>query len=368
MKYWELETPCLLIDLERVLKNLKDMQSYAKEKHCALRPHSKTHKSPYMAKLSVDFGAVGIAVAKTEEAMVMVENGIKDVFIANQVVDPVKIKKIRDLNKMADVSFGLDNPEVVPLIDREFKGFSKKAKVLIEIEVGEVRSGITDEKRFLSLLDALKKAENVYLNGLFSHDGNTYSASSVEECFKLSEQAQKRTLSFAELARKNGFECPVISYGATPTFMNHVPILEGITELRPGTYIYMDVSQGNACGTLDRCAATVLASVVSKPTEERVILDVGAKALTMQERSVGICNSRGKGSLYTNPDIRIERMFDEHAIINNEEFSKSVKIGDKVRIIPVHICPVVNLYDSFYLIQGDEVIEELPVACRGKIR
>lgn len=368
MKYWELETPCLLIDRERVLKNLRDMQSYANDNGCALRPHSKTHKSPYMAKLSVEMGAVGIAVAKTEEAMVMVQNGIKDVFIANQIVDPVKIGKIRDLNDAADVSFGIDCPEVIPVIDSVFKDCKKKAQVLIEIEVGEVRSGIVDDERFFKLLEALEKAENVYLKGLFSHDGNTYSAASVEECFKLSEQAQKRTLYFAESARKKGFECPVVSYGATPTFMNHVPVLPGITELRPGTYIYMDVSQGNACGTLDRCAATVLASVVSKPTDDRVILDVGAKALTMQERTVGICNSKGKGSLYSNPDIRIVRMFDEHAIINSEEFSKSVKVGDKVRIIPVHICPVVNLYDSFYLISGDDVIEEIPVLCRGKIR
>ncbi len=368
MKYWELETPCLLIDNDKVLKNLKDMQSYADSNNCALRPHSKTHKSPYMARLSVELGAKGIAVAKTEEAQVMVQNGIKDVFIANEIVDPVKIRKIKDLNNIADVSFGLDSPEVVPVIEDVFKDSNKKAQVLIEIEVGEVRSGIIDEERFFRLLDALKKANHIYLKGLFSHDGNTYSAQSVEECFKLSEQAQKRTLYFAELARKSGFDCPVISYGATPTFMNHVPILKGITELRPGTYIYMDVSQGNACGTLDRCAATVLASVVSKPTNERVILDVGAKALTMQERTVGICNSKGKGNLFTNSNIRIARMFDEHAIINSEEFNSSVKVGDKVRIIPVHICPVVNLYDSFYLISNDEVLAELPVSCRGKIR
>lgn len=368
MKYNELETPCLLIDKDRVIENLKDMQSYADGHNCVLRPHSKTHKSAYMAKLSVEFGAVGIAVAKTEEAVVMAENGIKDIFIANQVVDPVKLEKIKNLNKTSEVSFGIDSPEVIPIIDRVFADSVKKAQVLIEIEVGEVRSGIVDEERFEALLTALKKSEHVFLKGLFSHDGNSYSAASVEECFRISEGAQKRTLHFAELARKEGFECPVVSYGATPTFMNHVPILDGITELRPGTYIYMDVSQGNACGTLDRCAATVLASVVSKPTDERVILDVGAKALTMQERTVGICNSGGKGSLYSNPDIRIARMFDEHAIVNSKEFSNSVKIGDKVRIIPVHICPVVNLYDSFFLISNDEVLEELPVSCRGKIR
>ena len=153
--------------------------------------------------------------------------------------------------------------------------------------------------------------------------------------------------------------CKTVSYGATPTFMNHVKLLPGITELRPGTYALMDASQGHAIGTLDRCAATVLASVISKPTKTRTILDVGAKGLTMQSRTEGICATPGKGTIYGS---------DEHAILNNKAFHDSVEVGDKVRILPVHICPVCNLYETAYLIDGDEVVGKLPIACRGKLQ
>ena len=367
MKYYELETPSLLIDIDRVKKNLRDMQDYADEHGCSLRPHTKTHKSPYMAKLAEEMGARGCAVAKTGEAEVMAANGMKDIFIANEIVSPEKLQKIRKLSETAEISFGLDSPEAVPVIDEVFKGAAKKAQVLIEIEIGEVRSGIIEPVQLNVLLDALKKSENIYLKGFFGHDGNTYSAPSVEACTEIAVKAQERLLSFVNMARARGFESPVVSYGATPTFMNRVPILPGITELRPGTYIYMDVSQGNAIGTLERCAATVLTSVVSKPNGERVILDVGAKGLTMQERTEGICASHGKGSWYDDPRVRISRMFDEHAIVNDASFNSRVKLGEKIRIIPVHICPVVNLYNSFYLISGDEVLEEVPVLCRGQL-
>ena len=252
--------------------------------------------------------------------------------------------------------------------ERIFADAEKPAEVLIEIEVGENRSGIIEEADFYELLDTLKRCSHVHLKGLFSHDGNCYSAESVEACTEIAVGAQKRTLHFAELAREYGFACEVISYGSTPTFMNQVPILEGITELRPGTYALMDASQGNAIGTMDRCAASVLASVISRPTSERVILDVGAKGMTMQSRTAGICATPGKGTLPDYPGVYIHSMYDEHAIIYNAAFREQIRVGDKVRIIPVHICPVCNLYDRMYLFRGDEVIEIVEIACRGALQ
>ena len=127
----------------------------------------------------------------------------------------------------------------------------------------------------------------------------------------------------------------------------------------------MDASQGHAIGTLDRCAATVLATVISKPTSRRTILDVGTKGLTMQERTEGICATPGKGTILEYPDTHIDEMYDEHAILYHQAFHDSVRIGDKVRVIPVHICPVCNLYDTAYLVSGGEVVEEIPVLARG---
>ena len=281
----------------------------------------------------------------------------------------VKLKRIAELKKRGiEISFGVDDPYQVREAERVFGEYDVRVPVLIEIEVGENRSGIIEEEDFISLINCIKSCKNVEFKGLFSHDGNSYKAEDLRELMEISEYAQKRTLRFAELAKELGAPCETVSYGATPTFMNNVKILKGITELRPGTYILMDCGQGAAIGTLERCAATVLATVISKPTKERTILDVGAKGLTMQERRIGITAVEGKGTILECPEVHIDSVFDEHAIINNADFSAKVKVGDKVRIIPVHICPVSNLYDKAYLISGDEVICEMDIAARGKLK
>lgn len=368
MTIHDLDTPSLLIDREILESNLTFMQSYADRNHVRLRPHTKTHKSPEIAHMQLAHGACGIAVAKTGEAEIMARSGITDIFIANEIVGDQKLARIRDLAKSISISFGVDSPYHVEAAERMFANEEKPAEVLIEIEVGENRSGIIEESDFLALLATIARCPHVHLKGLFSHDGNSYSAESADACREIAIGAQKRTLHFADLARKHGMPCEVISYGATPTFMNQVPILDGITELRPGTYALMDASQGNAIGTLDRCAASVLATVISKPTAERVILDVGAKGMTMQSRTKGICATTGKGTLPDYPGVYIDSMFDEHAIILNSVFHNQVQIGDKVRIIPVHICPVCNLYDTMYLVSGSKVIKSIDIACRGALQ
>jgi D-serine deaminase-like pyridoxal phosphate-dependent protein len=150
--------------------------------------------------------------------------------------------------------------------------------------------------------------------------------------------------------------------------MHDFPVLEGITELRPGTYILMDASQGNAYGSLNRCAATVLTTVISRPTPERVITDVGAKGITAQTRTKGICATKGLGLIKGWPDVEIFDVYDEHAIIYNKKFRDAVRVGDKVEIIPNHICPVVNLHEEAYLVSKGEVLEKVPVLCRGKLK
>ena len=297
MKLDQLDTPSLLIDRERLLKNLADMQRYADSYGVQLRPHTKTHKMPAIAKLQLQQGACGVAAAKTGEAEVLAENGLQDVFIANEIVGEQKLRRIAALAaRGVTISFSVDTPCQVTQAEQVFAAQNVSVPVLIEIEVGENRSGVIEEADFLTLLDTLRTCPHVIFGGIFSHDGNSYGAADLPALLALSEGAQRRTLRFAALAAAHGMPCRTVSYGATPTFMNHVPILPGITELRPGTYALMDASQGHAIGTLDRCAATVLATVISKPTDTRTILDVGAKGLTMQSRTEGICAVPGKGT------------------------------------------------------------------------
>ncbi len=367
MKKYELDTPSLLIDREIMMDNINRMQNYANKYGVHLRPHTKTHKMPALAKLQVQAGANGITVAKVGEAEVMAEHGLKDIFIANEIVGEVKLNRIKKLAETIDISFGVDSIEQCEMIEKIFSDSQKPAQVLIEIEVGENRSGVIEESDYKSLVEYIKNCSHVNVKGIFSHDGHTYKAKDLEECRRLYNEAQKRTLHFAHVAEELGCKLQTVSIGSTPPLMHDFGVMEGITELRIGTYILMDVSQGNAIGSYDRCAATVLTTVISKPTNERVITDVGAKGLTMQSRSEGICATTGIGYI-KNYGVHIDQVYDEHAIIYNEKFRSQVAIGETIEVIPNHICPVCNLYDHAYLISGDEVVDQIPILCRGKLQ
>lgn len=368
MKIWDLDTPALIIDREILMKNLDRMQSYADAENVRLRPHTKTHKMPQVAKLQLEKGAVGIAVAKVGEAEVMNEYGIQNIFIANEIVGEKKLKRIAALSQKCEISFGIDSVYQINEAEKVFGEEGQTANVLIEVEVGEQRCGVNSDEECQELLDRLKMCKHVDLIGFFGHDGNTYNAADIRECEEISRGAQKRLSHYASAAKEQGFDIQVVSYGSTPPLVSQVAIEPGITEIRPGTYALMDVSQGFAQNTLDMCAGTILTTVISKPTAERVIFDVGAKGITMQERTEGICNSRGKGIIKKYPDVSIQRVFDEHAIVRNTKFHDAVQVGEKFEVIPVHICPVCNLYDKAFLVSGEDVVDILDVACRGKLQ
>ena len=368
MNYMELDTPALIIDREIMMDNLRFMQEYADRRRVALRPHTKTHKMPRLALIQEELGAKGVTVAKVGEAEVMAAAGLRDIFIANEIVGAPKLARIRELAKTVDISFGLDSIAQAGMVEEAFLGAEKPAQVLIEIEVGEERSGVIEESDYLELLEYLKGCKNIRLKGIFSHDGNSYQAKDVRECSEIHLTAQRRTLRFAQLAREAGMELETVSIGSTPSMMHDFPILDGVTEIRPGTYIFMDASQANAYGSLERNAATILTTVISRPTPERVITDVGAKGITAQTRSKGFCATRGLGLIKGWPEVEIFDVYDEHAIIYNKAFHDGVRVGDKVEIIPNHICPVVNLHETAYLVTDGEVVEEIPVACRGKLK
>lgn len=368
MNYLALDTPALIIDREVMLGNLKFMQDYANSKNVLLRPHTKTHKMSKLALLQEEYGAKGITVAKVGEAEVMAANGLKDIFIANEVVGEIKLSRIRKLAETIEISFGLDSIAQGEMVEKVFEGASKKAQVLIEIEVGERRSGVIEEDDYINLLNYLKKCNNINLKGIFSHDGHSYGAENIEACKEIHLEAQKRTLHFAHIAKEMRFDLQTVSIGSTPSLLHNFPILEGVTEIRPGTYIFMDASQANAYGSLERNAATVLTTVISLPTSERVITDVGAKGITMQARTKGFTASKGLGLIKGWPDVSIYAVYDEHAIIYNKEFHDNIKVGDKVEIIPNHICPVVNLHETAYIVANGEVVDEIIVDCRGKLK
>lgn len=362
---YDLPTPCLLIDRERTLDNIRMMQEKADSLGLNLRPHIKTHRMPYFAKLQVEAGAAGIACAKIGEAEVMADAGIQDIFIANEVIGIDKYERLRDLHRRIHVRAGIDNTVQLAQMEEVFEGEDKPLEVLIEYEVGEVRSGIVEDEQLINLVNAIKACRNVVLKGIFSHEGHTYKADDIEDCCAKAKVAYEKTLRAADIIRSMGVEIDTVSIGATPSVMNGA-YCEGITEFRIGTYIFFDVGQSNAIGDFSHCSATVLASVISKPQGERVVIDAGAKALVSQNRPTGICSTNGFGAIKGAEHITVSNLFDEHGVLNNAEFRDSVEVGDKVEVIPSHICPTVNLYDRAYLVSEGKVLCEIPVECRGK--
>lgn len=368
MKYTELDTPALLIDKQRMLDNIAYMQAYADKNRVLLRPHTKTHKMPALAKLQRAYGCAGITVAKVGEAEVMADNGQSDIFIANEIVGRQKLERIRALARQIGISFAVDTPSQVIEADRVFAEESAPAELLIEIEVGENRSGVIEESDFIALLEAIKRCPHVRFKGVFSHEGHCYNADNLEDCRLKFIESQRRTLRFARLAEAAGLPCRVVSIGSTPSLMQGFDIMEGITEIRPGTYILMDASMAAAVGTMERCAATILTTVISRPTAERVITDVGAKGITAQKRTVGISATPGLGTVKHMPNVHVYDVYDEHAIFMSKALHDATRVGDKIEIIPVHICPVCNLHENAYLVENGEVVETIPVLCRGKLQ
>lgn len=368
MDFMELDTPALIIDKGIMRNNLRFMQDHADKNKVNLRPHTKTHKMSTLARLQMEIGATGITVAKVGEAEVMAENGVKDIFIANEIVGAKKYERIKELSRSIDISFGLDSIEQARLVEDSFRGSERPAMVLIEIEVGEKRSGVIEEREFIELLEFLQNSVCIELKGIFSHDGHSYGAKSIEEGLLIHLESQRRTLRFVEIAREMGFEIETVSIGSTPSMMHDYPILDGITEIRPGTYIFMDASQAGNYGSLERNAATVLTTVISRPTDKRVITDVGAKGLTAQRRTKGLCATNGLGLVKGWDNVIVHDVFDEHAIIYNRDFHDKVRVGDKIEIIPNHICPVVNLYETAYIVDNGIVVDEIRVDCRGKLK
>ena len=361
----ELDTPSLIIDVRQAEKNIMEMQKRADRLGVNLRPHTKTHKMPFFAKKQVEAGACGIAVAKIGEAEVMAKSGITDILIANEIVGIQKYRRLLGLHERITVRSGVDNTFQIDQIEEVFAQSEKPYEVLIELEVGEQRSGVETDQDLVKLVEYIKTKEHVVLKGIFSHEGHCYKAPDRETCKALAEESYRRTLQAAALVRGCGVEIDIVSIGATPSIMNG-GFMEGITELRLGTYIFMDMGQSRAVGDYSGCAASVLATVISKPTDTRVVLDTGAKALVPQNRSGGICATGGYGCVKGNESVVICNMFDEHGLIENREFHDRTVLGEKLEIIPRHICPTVNLYDEAVLVDQGKILGTVPVLCRGK--
>ncbi|MEO9779758.1 MAG: D-TA family PLP-dependent enzyme [Sedimentitalea sp.] len=348
----DIDTPSVLIDLDKVDANLRAAQDYGDAHGLTLRPHVKTHKLPRFARLQQELGAVGITAQKLGEAEAMADGGIEDIFLPYNILGHAKLERLYALHKRTALSVTADNAPTIAGYAARFTDPSRPLSVLVECDTGAGRCGVQTASEAVELAKSIDAAPGLTFAGLMSYppQGKT-------------QHVQKWLVEAMTALTAADLRPERISIGGTPDLMRAAEI-PAANEYRPGTYIYgdrMQVAWGH--GALDRCALTVLATVVSRPTPDRAILDSGSKAL-----AADLCGAAGHGHIVAYPEAVVTALSEEHAIVDLSACPERPEIGERLQIIPNHCCVVTNLFDHVYLMRKSEVEEKARITSRGDIR
>lgn len=346
----DLDTPVPVVDLDVVEHNLRKMQAYCDQHGIALRPHIKTHKIPAFALQQVELGAIGITCQKLGEVEVMVDAGLDDILISYPLVGPSKAERLAALARRARLRVAVDS---VPAIDTVAAATRSGTPIglLVEFDSGFARTGVVTVEQALELAVRIEKS-GLRFDGLMTYPSSERTADFVA-------RAQER---FSNA----GIPIGIVSGGGTPNAWQAHEI-PGLTEVRVGTYIYHDratVAAGAA--GFDECALHVHATVISRPTPDRAIIDAGSKSLSSDcvDPSVG----SGYGLIKGYEEAVIERLNEEHGVLDVSRCIHKPEIGERVQILPNHVCVVSNLHDEIAVSRGGNLLSMWQVAARGKSR
>jgi D-serine deaminase-like pyridoxal phosphate-dependent protein len=349
----EYGTPAAVIDMDRVERNIARIQGACDAAGVANRPHIKTHKSPELAKLQIEAGARGITCQKLGEAEVMAEAGIDDILISYNLIGEEKMARLGALQANANMTVAADNPVVIAGLPQAARVSGRPLSVVIECDTGRKRAGVETPAEAVTLALSIAASKGLTFAGFMLYPTET-GWSEAQEFFD------------AALAgvRAHGLDAQIVSTGGTPNLKN-LGKLKGATEHRPGTYIYNDRMQVAAgVASWDDCALSIYSTVVSRAGADRGILDAGSKTLT-SDTGGGL---DGHGLILEHPEARIARFAEEHGFLDLTRSNTRPDVGDVVRIVPNHVCVVVNMMDELVMVRGEEIIGTLPVAARGKLR
>lgn len=359
------ETPAILIDLDRLDANLRRTAELAKRAGVRLRPHTKTHKSVWIAQRQIEYGASGITVAKLGEAEVMADHGIDDILIAFPIVGKTKLERLGRLHQRIKVAVSTDSLEAAQGISALGEQLNRKIPLYVDVNTGLNRCGREPGEETAELVQQISELPGVVVAALMTHAGHAYGKPGAEQRLEVARQEALDLIRTQELLRERGVDIPDISVGSTPTskFIGELSGVTGVTEMRPGAYVFGDGSQLHA-GIIDEseCAMTIRATVVSTPRPGVAIVDAGSKTLTSDVTA----HRPGYGYVLEYPEAMIERLSEEHGHLRLPE-GLSLRIGDVVTIIPNHCCTVTNLHDQLLGVRGGRLERIIPVHARGRI-
>jgi 3-hydroxy-D-aspartate aldolase len=364
MTFDEVDTPALIVDLDAFERNLRRLAERVAGQGVRLRPHAKTHKCPVIALKQVELGAVGVCVQKVSEAEAMVHGGVRDVLVTNEIVGRQKLRRLMALAHTARVGVCVDDPAQIADLDAaaEEAGVAS-LPVHVEINMGGNRCGVEPGEPALALARRIGDSRRLRFAGLQAYHGSAQHLRGWDERQRAIADAVEKAAITRDLLSANGIACDNITGAGTGTFEFEAG--SGVyTELQCGSYVFMDADYGR---NLDRDGRMidafehslfVWATVMSRPNDERAIVDAGLKALAFDS---------GPPTVWDEPAATYERASDEHGRLAIGGATNRLKLGDKVRLVPGHCDPTVNLYDWYVGIRGDRVESVWPITARGAV-
>jgi D-serine deaminase-like pyridoxal phosphate-dependent protein len=355
---WDVDTPALLLDLDIVERNIAAMAEVFRDSPIKLRPHAKTHKSPHLALLQIEAGAIGITVAKLGEAEVMAAAGVDNLLISSEIVGPSKVARLIGLARQVNIITVVDDLNAARIIGEAAEAADVRIATLIDLDTGHHRTGINAGAPALSLAKEVVTLPGLDLVGLQGYEGHLQHIEGLEERTNGEAESLGMLVETRRMIEDAGIPLSIVSTGGTGT---HRILAEqgGITEIQAGSYVVMDTHYASVEGVTFGHALTCMATVLSKTKENRCIIDAGHKTLSLDS---------GPSAPKDLPGTRYIAAGDEHGVIEFDDGHCTLNVGDRVEMIPRHCDPTINLHDWFHVTRGDTVVALWPVAARGRVQ
>jgi D-serine deaminase-like pyridoxal phosphate-dependent protein len=358
MSKWDLDTPALVLDIGLAERNLAAMAEAVRRLGKSLRPHVKTHKTPILARMQLESGAIGVSAAKLGEVEAMILGGIKDILLTSEIVGERKIARLLALSRHANLINVVDDAEAAAAISAAFEREGRVLDVLVDVNVGQNRTGVEPGEPALALARRVRELRGLRFRGLQGYEGHIQHVYDEHERARVCREAMGKLAATARLLREHDFEVEIVSTAGTGTyrFCGETP---EVTELQPGSYVVMDSDYGRVGGLDFANALTILTTVVSHAAPERAVLDAGHKTASIDS---------GMPKVKDLPGAEYVKASDEHGVLALEGDARTLKVGDKVELIPSHCDPTINLHDCFYVVRDERLEAVWPVAARGAVR